>query len=172
MRAHYLNALDIESRAEKPLADMERQDYIDTINDLRNTIESFRMTMATLQATNDTLNRNAMRQEAEAARNNELIDTLKRQNEYLESLNSHHNRHRFSGTTLSQKNRNANKKKGQDEEKEDYTGPSDNRTVKGKNDGDEGSAAFGGNSAGKVNPDKVKSEGLDMPRGHAANTSP
>lgn len=165
MRAHYLNALDIESRAEKPLADMERQDYIDTINDLRNTIESLRMTMATLQATIDTLNRNARRQEAEAARNNELIDTLKRQNEYLESLNSRHNKHRFGGMTLSQKSRTVNKKKGRDEEKEDYTGPSDNKTGKGKNDSEEGSAASGGNSAGKVNPDKVKSEGMDMPRG-------
>ena len=36
MRSHYLNALDIESRAEKPMSEMERQDFINTINDLRN----------------------------------------------------------------------------------------------------------------------------------------
>ena len=40
MRSHYLNALDIESRAEKPLSEMERQDFINTINDLRETISS------------------------------------------------------------------------------------------------------------------------------------
>ena len=40
MRSHYLNALDIESRAEKPMSEMERQDFINTINDLRETISS------------------------------------------------------------------------------------------------------------------------------------
>ena len=40
MRSHYLNALDIESRAEKPSSEMERQDFINTINDLRETISS------------------------------------------------------------------------------------------------------------------------------------
>ena len=40
MRSHYLNALDIESKAETPLSDMERQDFINTINELRSTIES------------------------------------------------------------------------------------------------------------------------------------
>ena len=34
MRSHYLNALDIESRVEKPLSEMERQDFINTINEL------------------------------------------------------------------------------------------------------------------------------------------
>ena len=40
MRSHYLNALDIESRAEKPMSEMERQDFINTINDLRENISS------------------------------------------------------------------------------------------------------------------------------------
>ena len=47
MRSHYLNALDIESRAEKPLSDMERQDFINTINELRETISGLRMTIKT-----------------------------------------------------------------------------------------------------------------------------
>lgn len=51
MRSHYLNALDIESKAETPLSDMERQDFINTINELRSTIESLRLTIATLQRT-------------------------------------------------------------------------------------------------------------------------
>ena len=45
MRSHYLNALDIESKAETPLSDMERQDFINTINELRSTIESLRLTV-------------------------------------------------------------------------------------------------------------------------------
>lgn len=64
---------------------MERQDYIDTINDLRSTIESLRTTIATLQETIETLNRNAKRHEAEKARLIELLDAFKRQMEYLQS---------------------------------------------------------------------------------------
>lgn len=64
---------------------MTRQDYIDTTNDLRNTIDSLRTMIATLQETIETLNRNAKRHEAEKARLYELIDTFKRQIEYLKS---------------------------------------------------------------------------------------
>lgn len=56
MRSHYLNALDIESKAETSLSDMERQDFINTINDLRSTIESLRLTIATLQRTIESVN--------------------------------------------------------------------------------------------------------------------
>ena len=35
MQAHYLEALEIESKAQKPLAEMERQDFINTqVSDL------------------------------------------------------------------------------------------------------------------------------------------
>ena len=65
MRSHYLNALDIESRAEKPLSEMERQDFINTINDLRETISSLQMTIKTLQKTIDDLNANEKRHKKE-----------------------------------------------------------------------------------------------------------
>lgn len=35
MQAHYLEALEMESKAERPLSDMERQDFINTINELK-----------------------------------------------------------------------------------------------------------------------------------------
>ena len=98
MRSHYLNALDIESKAETSLSDMERQDFINTINDLRSTIESLRLTIATLQRTIESLHDGEKRYKEEN-------DELRRQCEYLESLNKRHSKNRFSGKTLSRKNR-------------------------------------------------------------------
>ena len=51
MQAHYLEALEIESRAEKPLAEMERQDFINTITELKAMISSFELTIDTLRQT-------------------------------------------------------------------------------------------------------------------------
>ena len=51
MQAHYLEALDIESKAQKPLAEMERQDFINTITELKAMIESLRLTIETLRQT-------------------------------------------------------------------------------------------------------------------------
>lgn len=82
---------------------MERQDFINTINDLRSTIESLRLTIATLQRTIESLHDGEKRYKEE-------IDELRRHCEYLESLNKRHWKNRFSGKTLSQKNRRENKK--------------------------------------------------------------
>ena len=120
MRSHYLNALDIESKAETPLSDMDRQDFINTINELRSTIESLRLTIATLQRTIESLHDGEKRYKEQVSEYKEENDELRRQCEYLESLNKRHCKNRFSGKTLSQKNRTENKKKGRDEEKQDY----------------------------------------------------
>ena len=92
---------------------MERQDFINTINDLRSTIESLRLTIATLQRTIESLHDGEKRYKEEN-------DELRRHCEYLESLNKRHCKNRFSGKTLSQKNRTENKKKGYDEQQSDY----------------------------------------------------
>ena len=96
---------------------MERQDFINTINELRSTIESLRLTIATLQRT---IESGEKRYKQQASAYEEKIADLSRQCEYLESLNKRHSKNRFSGKTLSQKNRTENKKKGRDEEKQDY----------------------------------------------------
>ena len=103
MRSHYLNALEIESRAETPLSDMERQDFIDTISDLRSTIESLRLSVATLQKTIESLRDGEKRHRKEALKYEERISELVRQCEYLESQNKRHCKNRFSGKTLSRK---------------------------------------------------------------------
>ena len=53
MQAHYLEALEIESKAEKPLAEMERQDFINTITELKAMISSLKLTIDTLSSSDD-----------------------------------------------------------------------------------------------------------------------
>lgn len=158
MRSHYLNALDIESKAETPLSDMERQDFINTINDLRSTIESLRLTIATLQRTIESLHDGEKRYKEE-------IDELRSHCEYLESLNKRHCKNRFSGKTLSQKNRTENKKKGRDEEKQDYVDSSSREDSASSDSGDSGTDASHGGNTSELDQTKVKSEGLNEARG-------
>ena len=76
-----------ESKAETPLSDMERQDFINTINELRSTIESLRLTIATLQRTIESLHDGEKRYKKQASAYEEKIVELRQQCEYLESLN-------------------------------------------------------------------------------------
>ena len=165
MRSHYLNALDIEFKAQIPLSDMERQDFINTINDLRSTIESLRLTIATLQRTIESLHDGEKRYKQQASAYEEKIADLSRQCEYLESLNKRHSKNRFSGKTLSQKNRTENKKKGRDEEKQDYVDSSSREDSASSDKGDAGTDASHGGNASEPDQTKVKSEGLNEARG-------
>ena len=49
LESHYLNALEIESRAEIPLSEMERQDYIDKIQSQAEMIAQFQGMIDSLQ---------------------------------------------------------------------------------------------------------------------------
>ena len=51
MQAHYMEALEIESKAEMSLSDMERQEFIDTITELKAMISSLKLTIDTLRQT-------------------------------------------------------------------------------------------------------------------------
>ena len=165
MRSHYLNALDIESKAETPLSDMERQNFINTINELRSTIESLRLTIATLQRTIESLHDGEKRYKQQASAYEEKIADLSRQCEYLESLNKRHSKNRFSGKTLSQKNRTENTKKGRDEEKQDYVDSSSREDSASSDNGDSGTDASHGGNTSELDQTKVKSEGLNEARG-------
>lgn len=158
MRSHYLSALDIEFKAQIPLSDMERQDFINTINDLRSTIESLRLTITTLQRTIESLHDGERRYEKQ-------ISELSRQCEYLESLNKRHCKNRFGGKTLSLKNRTENKKKGRDEQEPDYVDSSTHGDSDASDKGDTGTDAFHGSNASELDQTKVKSEGLNEARG-------
>ena len=53
MGAHYLEALDVESRASESLSDMERQDFLFQISSLNRTIDNLNRTVTTLHETID-----------------------------------------------------------------------------------------------------------------------
>lgn len=48
---HYLEALEIESKVQKPLAEMERQDFVNTITELKAMVSSLKLTIDTLRQT-------------------------------------------------------------------------------------------------------------------------
>lgn len=81
---------------------MEREDFI-IIKDLRSTIDSLRLTIATLQRRIESLHDGEKRYKEQACGYEEQIAELRRQCEYLESLNKRHCKSRFIGKTLSQK---------------------------------------------------------------------
>ena len=56
------------------LSEMERQDFINTINELRETIASLRMTIKTLQKTIDDLNANEKRHKKEIDGLHEMLE--------------------------------------------------------------------------------------------------
>ena len=51
MKSHYLNALELESRAEEPLSDMEREAFLETIQDLKESIKHSNDMIRSLQDT-------------------------------------------------------------------------------------------------------------------------
>ena len=125
---------------------MERQDFINTINELRSTIESLRLTIATLQHTIESLHNGERRYKQQASEYEGKIAELRLQCEYLESLNKRHSKNRFSGKTLSQKNRTENKKKGRDKEKQDYVDSSSREDAASSDNGDSGTDASHGSN--------------------------
>jgi len=77
MESHYLESLERESSPS--LSDMERQDYIDQINDLKATIERLLGMIDTLKQALDTVS-------ASNRRNEELVVRLTAQIEQLQKL--------------------------------------------------------------------------------------
>ena len=76
MQAHYLEALEIESKAQKPLAEMERQDFINTITELKAMIGSLKLTISSLKLTIDTLRQTINSQNATIASLQKSMDRL------------------------------------------------------------------------------------------------
>lgn len=122
MESHYLESLERESSPS--LSDMERQDYIDQINDLKATNRRLLDMIDTLKQTLDTVT-------ASNRRNEELVRKLTAQIEQLQKMvmdlqdrNNRHNKNTFGKKSL-KKNKRAEENCSRDEEKEDYDGKHD-----------------------------------------------
>lgn len=149
MESHYLESLERESSPS--LSDMERQDYIDQINELRASNRRLLEMINTLKQTLDTVSASSRRNEELVKRQTEQIEQLQKMIRDLQDRNKRHNKETFGKRSL-KKNKRAEEKRGREEEKEDYDGSHGDSAQEPKP------------SHSQLDQTKVKSEHLDGER--------
>ena len=162
MRAHYLNALEIESRAEENLYEMERQAFIETINSLKESVNNANLMIKSLQSQLEATNHNAEKSHRLIEELRGIISDLQKTIEEkdreiadLRDLNNRHNKMSFGSKSTGRKYRHPAEKPGREEQKEDCEGPdtsASNNTVSGQ-------------SGEIMDKTRVKSEHLNAKRG-------
>ena len=125
-------------RTEDQLSDMERQDYINQINDLKGYVKQLLGMIDTLKQTLDTVSASNRRNEELVKKLTAQIEELQRLVKNLEDRDRRHNKNTFGQKTHKVKKRvedgrangeNANGKQDRDEEREDYDGSHDSSDV-------------------------------------------
>ena len=153
-------------RTEEELSDMERQDYINQINDLKGYVKRLLDMIDTLKQTLDTVSASNRRNEELVKKLTIQIEELQRMVKNLEDKNRRHNKNTFGQKTHKAKKRvedsrangeDGSGKRDRDEEKEDYDGSHDSSNI-----GQSGSSL---SEEGQLDRTKVKSEHLDEKRG-------
>ena len=104
---------------------MERQDYIDQINDLKAANKRLLDMIDILKQTLDSVTASNKRNEELVIKLTAQIDQLQKMIKNLEDKNQRHNKHTFGKSSL-KKNKRAEEKQSREEEKEDYDGNHDN----------------------------------------------
>ena len=154
MESHYLESLERESSPS--MCDMERQDYINQINDLKATIKRLLDMIDTLKQTLDSVTASNKRNEELVVKLTAQIDQLQKMVKNLEDRNNRHNKHTFGKSSL-KKNKRVEEEKSREEDKEDYDGKHDNE------------ARISENTDNQIDQAKVKSEHLDGERAKREN---
>ena len=154
MESHYLESLERESSP--LLSDMERQDYIDQINDLKATNKRLLDMIDTLKQTLDSVTASNKRNEEFVVKLTAQVDQLQKMVKNLEDKNQRHNKHTFGKSSL-KKNKRVEEKKGREEDKEDYDGSHGNE------------AQISEKTDNQIDQAKVKSEHLDGERAKREN---
>ena len=126
MESHYLESLERESSPS--LSDMERQDYIDQINDLKASNRRLMDMIDTLKQTLDSVTASNKRNEELVVKLTAQIDQLQKMVKNLEDRNQRHNKNTFGQKTHKAKKR-VDDKRGRDQEKDDYDGNHDSSDV-------------------------------------------
>ena len=126
MESHYLESLERESSP--ALSDMERQDYIDQINDLKASNRRLMDMIDTLKQTLDSVTASNKRNEELVVKLTAQIDQLQKMVKNLEDRNQRHNKNTFGQKTHKAKKR-VDDKLGRDQEKDDYDGNHDSSEV-------------------------------------------
>ena len=154
MESHYLESLERESSPS--MCDMERQVYIDQINDLKATNKRLLDMIDTLKQTLDTVTASNRRNEELVKKLTAQIEQLQMMIKNLEDRNNRHNKHTFGKSSL-KKNKLAESQTSREEEKEDYDGNHDAQNYDEKSADDQ------------IDQTKVKSEHLDGERAKREN---
>ena len=103
------------------MSDMERQDYIDQINDLKATINRQLDMIDSLKQTLDMVRASNKRNEELVMKRTAQIELLQKIVWNLEDRNSRHNKHAFGKSSL-KKHKRVGDKISREQEKEDYDG--------------------------------------------------
>lgn len=119
MRAHYLEALDMESRAGESLSDMERKEFIDTIKSLKETIESLKTSMEAMKESYSD-NTETLRLTIKDLR--AQLDAITKERDDLRAMLSRINQERFGSKSLKKSSRkvSGNSKPDREQEKDDF----------------------------------------------------
>ena len=172
MGAHYLDALEKEAQASKPLSDMERQDYIDQIQTLRDFNEQLKGTISCLTTSlessdkkNASLEVQICNFQTQVSHLQKIISDLTGEisslREEVAKLNDRNNRHNqmiFGKKSQKSSSRHDEAKSREEEQMDcDNSGKYDD-----KSDDD---ADTDGGKESPLNREKVKSEYLDGERG-------
>ena len=162
MRSHYQNALELESGAEDPLSDMEREAFLETIQDLKEIIKNSNDMIRSLQDTIRNLQSELDRSRSHSEQYLTLIADLQnkldeREKEIsdLRDLNNRHNKMTFGNKSTSRKFKRPTQKRSRDEEKEECEGSASADSEKTDSNVSEE----------PLDKTKVKSEHLDAKRG-------
>ena len=105
MQAHYLEALEIESKAEKPLADMERQAFVNTITELKAMISSLKLTIDTLRQTINSQNATIASLQKSMDRLQSAYDKAVKERDDLNGRMNRSNQEAFGSKSLKQSGR-------------------------------------------------------------------
>ena len=128
MRSHYLNALELESGAEEPLSDMEREAFLETMQDLKEIIKNSNDMIRNLQSE---LDRSRSHSEQYLTLISDLrsmiadlqnkLDEREKEISDLRDLNNRHNKMTFGNKSTGRKFKRPTQKRSRDEEKKKRT---------------------------------------------------
>ena len=115
MQAHYLEALEIESKVQKPLAEMERQDFINTITELKAMISSLNLTIDTLRQTINSQSATILSLQKSMDRLQSAYDKAVKERDDLNGRMNRSNQETFGSKSLKQSGRGKVVKNDRDE---------------------------------------------------------
>lgn len=151
MQAHYLEALEIDSKAKKPLADMERQDFINTIMELKAMIAGLKLTIDTLRQTISSQNATIASLQKSMDRRQSAYDKAVNERDDLNDRMSRSNQETFGSKSLKQRGRGKVVKNDRQKERDEWSS---------KDDNDNNASSASSSADGEIDQAKVKSENL------------